>query len=102
MKKHLSVLIISLLLFSGHEKAWSQNLLMTENGYNSSIYEFAPGGAESTFASGLESPWSMAFNSAGDLFEVDYTLGSINEFTPGGTESTFATPGASFFLWIGL
>ena len=35
------------------------------------IYEFTPGGAQSTFASGLNNPAGLAFNSAGDLFEAD-------------------------------
>jgi hypothetical protein len=35
------------------------------------IIEITPGGVESTFASGLNSPYGLAFNSAGDLFESD-------------------------------
>ena len=48
------------------------------------IYEFTPGGVQSTFASGLCDPYGLAFNSAGDLFEADYGSGNIYEFTPGG------------------
>jgi sugar lactone lactonase YvrE len=55
------------------------------------IYEFTPGGVESTFASGLTVPEGLAFNSAGDLFVADYYGGNIYEFTPGGTRSAFAT-----------
>ena len=55
------------------------------------IYEFTPGGARSTFASGLDDPFGLAFNGAGDLFEADYGSGNIYEFTPGGTQSTFAS-----------
>ena len=54
------------------------------------IYEFTPGGARSTFASGLYEPQLLAFNSAGDLFEADYS-GNIYEFTPSGAGSAFAS-----------
>jgi sugar lactone lactonase YvrE len=55
------------------------------------IYEFTPGGAQSTFASGLSNvPYGgLAFNSAGDLFSADG--GSIYEYTPDGVRSTFAS-----------
>ena len=55
------------------------------------IYEFTPGGARSTFASGLDSPGGLAFNSAGDLFVADSDSGNIYEFTPDGVQSTFAS-----------
>jgi hypothetical protein len=54
------------------------------------VYEFTPGGAESTFATGLDGPWSLAFNNAGTLFMGDAS-GKISEFTPGGVQSTFAS-----------
>ena len=56
-----------------------------------SIYEFTPGGAQSTFASGLYHPFGLAFDSAGDLFESDGGSGNIYEFTPGGVRSTCAS-----------
>ena len=65
------------------------------------IYEFTPGGVQSTFASGLNDPDGMAFNSAGDLFEADYGSGNIYEFTPGGVKSTFAS-GLNDPDWTGL
>ena len=42
------------------------------------------------FASGLDEPAGLAFDSAGDLFEADYGSNEIYKFTPGGTESPFA------------
>lgn len=54
------------------------------------IYKFTPGGAESTFATGLDGPWSLAFNNAGTLFMGDAS-GKISEFTPSGVQSTFAS-----------
>ena len=63
-----------------------------EADYNSGkIYEFTPGGVQSTFASGLSSPYGLAFNSAGDLFEADVGSGNIYKFTPTGMRSTFAS-----------
>ncbi len=60
-------------------------------GINSAIYEYTPGGVQSTFASGLSGPRSLAFDSAGDLFEADLNTGNIYEFTPGGVRSTFVS-----------
>jgi len=46
---------------------------------------------QSTFASGLNSPTSLAFNGAGDLFVSNYGGSDILEFTPSGMETTFAS-----------
>src|SRR5208282_3755799 len=68
----------------------AQNLFVSDF-YSGNIYEFTPGGVKSTFASGLDGPSGLAFNSAGDLFEADRSSGNIYEFTPGGVQSTFAS-----------
>ena len=68
----------------------AENLFVADNG-SDDIYEFTPAGAESIFASGLDGPVGLAFNSAGVLFEADNFSGSIYEFTPGGVRSTFAS-----------
>jgi hypothetical protein len=61
----------------------------------------------STFASGLDQPRGLAFDSAGNLYVVTNTIdpisgnnsGTILKFTSGGTESTFATGfGTDVFL----
>jgi hypothetical protein len=59
--------------------------------YDGYIYKFTPAGVKSTFASGLNLPNGLAFNSAGNLFEADYGSGNIYEFTPDGTRSTFVS-----------
>lgn len=64
------------------------DLFEADNG-SSSVYEFTPGGARSTFAS-VSSVGGLAFNSAGTLF-VSTSSGTIYEYTPGGTQSTFVT-----------
>lgn len=58
---------------------------------HSEIIKITPGGVRSTFATDLFSSAGLAFNSAGDLFLVDYSNGRILKFTPDGTESTFAS-----------
>lgn len=67
--------------------AQAQNLFVESGG---NILEFTPGGAQSTFASGL-SPNGLAFDNAGNLFVAATGSGNIYEFTPGGARSTFAS-----------
>ena len=70
------------------------------------IYEFTSEGARSTFASGLDDPSGLAFNSAGNLYVANASFASggggyITEITPSGTQNTFASglnhPGALAF-----
>ena len=70
--------------------AQAQNLFETDL-HSGNIYEYTPGGARSTFASGLDEPYGLAFNSAGDLFAAAWGSGNITEITPGGVQSTFAS-----------
>ena len=67
----------------------AQNLFVG-GGYDNSIHEFTPGGAESTFATGLNGAGGLAFDSAGNLFAT-VGGGNVVEFTPGGSQSTFAS-----------
>jgi glucose/arabinose dehydrogenase len=70
----------------------AQNLFEADE-YSGNIYEFAPSGARTTFASGLDYPIAVAFNSAGDLFVAPGSYGDNNivEITPGGVRSIFAS-----------
>jgi hypothetical protein len=71
-----------------------------------SIFQYAPGGTLTTFASGLDEPRGLAFDSVGNLFVATNTSdslgnsqGTIFKFTPDGVMSTFATGfPANFFL----
>jgi hypothetical protein len=71
-----------------------------------SIFQYAPGGTLTTFASGLDEPRGLAFDSVGNLFVATNTgdslgnsQGTIFKFTPDGVMSTFATGfPANFFL----
>ena len=77
-----------LLLASG---ALAQNMFVGSYG-NENIVEYPTSGPSSTFATGLDYPAALAFNSVGDLFEADQFSGVINEYAPGGgTPTQFAT-----------
>lgn len=69
--------------------AQAQNLFVGTG--TNSITQFTPGGAQSTFVSGLNRPYGLAFNSAGALFETDSGSGNIYKFMPGGAQSIFAS-----------
>jgi sugar lactone lactonase YvrE len=85
--KVLRVGTILLLIAAGAE---AQNLLVAD--YSSGqINAFTPGGAQSTFASGLNQPLGLAFDPAGNLYEADAYSGNIYKFTPAGAQSTFAS-----------
>ncbi|HTR42285.1 MAG TPA: PEP-CTERM sorting domain-containing protein [Pseudomonadales bacterium] len=84
----------ALLLMAGSADA--QNLFVAD--YNTQdIYEITPGGSQSVFASGLNYPGGIAFNSMGDLFVANTAQnaipaqGSITEIAPNGTQSTFVS-----------
>jgi len=66
-------------------RASAQNLFVVVGG---KIIEFTPDGVQSTFASGLNNPAGLAFDSAGNLFVGDGD--AIYKFTPEGVRSTFA------------
>src|SRR5271169_5483505 len=90
MKNYLSMLIAGILVSNLASIASAQNLFVSDDVANN-IYQYTPGGVQSTFASGLNQPWGIAFNSAGNLFTADTGSGNIYEFTPGGVRSTFAS-----------
>jgi hypothetical protein len=58
---------------------------------SNTIFKFTPAGTKTTFASGLNGPYSLAFDSSGNLFEADFSSGAIFKFTPAGTKTTFAS-----------
>ena len=59
------------------------------------IYKFTPDGTPSVFASGLNFPFALAFDSADDLFvssgDNSNDTDTIIEITAGGVQSTFAS-----------
>ena len=68
--------------------AQAQNLFMSSD---TTIYEFTPGGAYSTFATESGDALGLAFNSTGDLFVPNSDNGTIAEIAPNGTQRTFAS-----------
>src|SRR5438034_653089 len=66
------------------------DLYEADNGGNT-IFRFTPDGTESTFASGLNRPFGLAFDGSGNLLEADYSSNKIFKFTPAGTKTTFAS-----------
>ncbi len=54
---------------------------------SATVFKFAPDGTGSTFASGLNGPFGLAFDSSGNLFEGDVGSNTIFKFTPAGTRA---------------
>src|SRR5271165_7073529 len=69
---------------------FAQNLFEADYG-SGHIYQFAPDGMRSTFASGLNGPFALAFDDAGDLFVANYWGGTVTKITPCGNQSVFAS-----------
>jgi hypothetical protein len=69
----------------------AQNLFVSDYISSGTIYEFTPGGAQSTYVSGLPYTEGLAFDSAGNLFVGIQNLGEIYKYTPGGVQSIFAS-----------
>ena len=71
--------------------ASAQNLFVSDL-YANNIYQYTPGGVQSTFATGMNFPFGIAFNANGDLFvancENDGGAGYVTKITRGGVQST--------------
>jgi len=82
-------LVVLLLMAFGAE---AQNLFLTgsNDGINVNVYEYTPGGAQTIVATGLNNPYGLAFDSAGNLFVSSFGDGFIYKFTPNGVKSPFA------------
>ena len=87
-----SVFLVAVVLIAFSTEA--QNLFVSSYYWNT-IFEFTPGGVQSTFYSGLNYGAGLAFNSAGDLFVANFgeliPNNTITKITPDGVESTFAS-----------
>ena len=81
---------LTLVALGAAQAGYAQNLFEADLG-SGNINEFTPSGTKTTFATGLDGPAGLAFNSSGNLFEADSFSGTTYEFTPGGTQTTFAT-----------
>ena len=78
-----------------YSSAAAQNLFVSVSGASwgnsgrGRIDKLTPNGARTTFAVGLNYPWGLAFDRAGNLFVPDG--GAIYKFTPAGVRTTFAS-----------
>src|SRR5438874_755724 len=86
----LSIGAIAALLAPVTALATAGDIYETDGG-SGTIFKFTPAGTKTTFASGLNGPAIVVFDSAGNAFVSDQFSGSIFKFTPAGTKSTFAS-----------
>jgi streptogramin lyase len=87
-RAHNSLLFCCAMLFFGADTQ-AQNLFVGD--FNTNIYQFTPAGAQSTFATGFNQPFGLAFDRAGMLFEADWGSGNIYKIKPDGTKTIFAS-----------
>ncbi|HEY2169227.1 MAG TPA: NHL repeat-containing protein [Candidatus Angelobacter sp.] len=87
--------------------AHAQNLYVTVLSPGE-ILEYTPSGVQSTFATGLEAPRGLAFDSIGNLFAAEaefpdhIEIGRVLKFNLSNHVSTFGTVGRGFFFLEGL
>ena len=100
----LSLGAIFALVTAGH----AQNLYVSANvpGGNHAIFEYTPTGTQSTYATGLNNPRGVAFDSIGNLFAAhgkapdDHDIGRVLKFNPRNHVSTVGS--AAWFTFEGL
>src|SRR5947199_6226081 len=88
--------------------AHAQNLYVSANvpGGNHAIFEYTPSGTQSTYATGLDNPRGLAFDSIGNLFATtahnadDIDLGKVLKFNPRNHVNTVGS--AAHFFFEGL
>jgi hypothetical protein len=90
MKSLLTLVLIALAVVLCSQTFALADDVFVSVGYTNSIYKFTPDGTRTTFASGVDGPEGLAFNSSGDLFEAAASSDCIYRFAPDGTKSTFA------------
>jgi hypothetical protein len=88
--------------------AWAQNLCVSgSDARGGEIFKFSWDGGQSIFASGLTDPLDLAFDTAGNLFVVDYyrsgLLGdaAVYKITPNGVRTRFAS-GLSYLAYLAV
>ena len=79
--------------------AWADTVYVSNEDDNN-IEKFTTNEVGTLFAgefglptNGVDGPWGIAFDNAGDLFEANYNNNTIEKFNPNGIGSVFATNG---------
>jgi DNA-binding beta-propeller fold protein YncE len=86
--------------------AHAQNLYVSASGGSHAIFEYTPTGTQSTYATGLDNPRGLAFDSIGNLFAAhnpeadDHAIGRVLRFNLRNHVSTFGS--AAWFTFEGL
>lgn len=96
MKIGTNCLAVALATALSPAVAQAQNLFVSDSG-SGNIYEFTPGGVQSTFASGLSGPTGLAFDSVGNLLVS--AGNNVYELTPNGARSTLNYGFSSLKAW---
>jgi sugar lactone lactonase YvrE len=65
--------------------------IYVSNGSSGTILKITPAGAQSNFATGINGPWGLAFDRAGNLFVAEELNQDILRIMPDGTVSVFAS-----------
>src|SRR4051812_15429318 len=87
-------ILLALIALAIYPAATRADILYVANGSDDTIAKFTPGGAGPVFAStGLNVPFSPAFDSTGNLYAANFGDDTIAKFTPGGAGSVFASTG---------
>src|ERR1022692_2369662 len=55
------------------------------------ILEITPEGVVTNFASGMDNPFGLAFDTSGNLYSADAGNSTVSEITPSGNVSQFAS-----------
>ena len=90
--------------------AHAQNLYVSANvpGGSHAIFEYTPSGAQSTYASGLNNPRGLVFDSIGNLFGTtahdagEIEIGKVLKFNLRNHVSTFGSAAKFFFEGLAI
>src|SRR5437868_4775376 len=77
-------------VFTSQARAEAGDLFASDSITNS-IIAYSPDGTMRTFASGLDNPQGLTFDTVGNLYVADMGSGTIFKYTADGTRTTFVS-----------